>query len=89
MATKARAMIQTMWRNSDPFDCYWMVGVGSGTVVGIGTGVVCVLQGDKATESAVYGLMAGGLTTLFWPAACAYVALFMPLKILEKMVRKN
>ena len=86
MATKARALLQTRWRNGNTFDRYWMVGAGSGTVVGIGTGVGCVLQGINARESAVSGLTVGALTAAFWPIGCAYAALFMPLKILEKMV---
>jgi len=89
MATKARALIQTMWRNGDGIDKYLMIGGALGAVTSVGTGVVVVLQDNRADDAVVAGLTVGGLTSVFWPAGVAGAALYVPLKGLELLRRRN
>jgi len=86
MATKVQEVLRTMWRNGQPIDRYCMLGVGTGTVVGIGTGVGCVFRYSKPGEAAVTGVLAGTMATVAWPVAWAWVALYLPLKVLVKAV---
>lgn len=87
MASKARALIQTMWRKGDGIDNYFMIGGAVGAVTGVGVGVVEVLEGGRASTGVVAGMAIGGMTAMCWPLCVVGAVIYVPLKGLEFLRR--